>query len=107
MLRAMTGALALLLLAASGSSNVDVERLDGGWIRVTTYYRSNSTFAAPTRAALRLAAAAERLCGGPGRAVSEGSLTLNKVPPADRAARKRGDLKLSEDYRCVGAPAEQ
>jgi hypothetical protein len=101
----MTGTLALLLLAASGS-NVDYERLDGGWIRVTTYYRDGPSVAGPTRAQLRLMAAAERLCGR-GRAVSAGTLTLNKVPPNDRATRKRGDLKLSEDYRCLDAPAGQ
>lgn len=101
----MTGTLALLLLAASGSSNVDVERLDGNRLRVTTYYRKGTAFAAPTQAMLRLAAAAERLCGGAGRAVSEGTLTLNTVPRSDRAARKRGDLRLSEEYRCVEAPA--
>jgi hypothetical protein len=72
-------------------------------VRFTTYYRKGTAFAAPTQALLRLMAAAERHCGR-GRAVSEGTLTLNKVPPSDRAARKRGDLKLSEDYRCLDAP---
>jgi hypothetical protein len=92
-----------MLLSAGGPSNVAVERLEDGRIRVSTVYRGGSLDSS-TRAVIKLASAAEKLCGGRGRAVSEGALIIDNVPREDRAARKRGDVRLSETYRCLERP---
>jgi hypothetical protein len=92
---------ASLLAGASARNDVAFERLEGSRVRVSIVYRSGGS---PAEALLRLEAAAQRLCGGPGRAVGDGPLNVNKVPKND-PARRRGDTRLSADYRCLAEPA--
>jgi hypothetical protein len=93
-----------LLLASAPS--VSVQLLEDGWFRLTIIYRPTS-IEAHANAQLRLIAAADRLCKGKGRRVSEGTLTVNEVTDTALAGRKRGRrLSLSEEWRCgpAGSP---
>ena len=89
--------LALILAAASP---VAIQPLDADRFRLTILYKGDS-LAAHANAQFKLIAAARRLCEGRGRPVSAGTLEVNTVPRSDKAARKRGHLSLSEEWRCI------
>lgn len=92
----MAPLLPALLLA--GAAAVSIQPLDGGWFRLTILYKG-SGIEAHANAQLRLIAAADRLCRGKGRPVSEGTLQVDEVPRT--GTRKRGRiLALSEKWRC-------
>lgn len=94
----MSPLLPALLLASAPS--VSVQPLQDGWFRLTIIYKP-SGLEAHANAQLRLIAAADRLCKGKGRPVSEGTLSVNEVPNPASAGRKRGRLlALSEAWRC-------
>lgn len=84
----------LLALLASGNPprNLVVEDLGEGRYRLTITYPGGSSPEVHARMQIRLMEHAQRLCGGRGRARSEGFLEANEAP--------RGRLALSETYRC-------
>lgn len=85
-----------LLLAAS--SGVSIQPIDGERYRLTVTYRGQG-YEGPTRALLKLAATAERLCKGKGRPVSGDSIELNEV--RTKSGRKGGGNSLTQEWRCV------
>ena len=94
----MTPLLPALLLA--GAASMSVQPLDGGWFRLTVFYKGSSV-EAHANAQIGLIVAAQRLCKGQGRPVSEGSLRLDEVPKAEGTARRRCRiLALSEEWHC-------
>ena len=92
----MTFSLAALFLLLG--SSVAVEPIDADRFRLTVRYNGH----AHVEAQLALIETARRLCKGKGRAVSAGTLHADEVPKTD-PARKRGRLKLSEEWRCDSA----
>ncbi len=82
------------------ASSVTVQPIDADRFRLTIIYGGRSAYA-HAEAQMKLIGAAEGLCKGRGRAVSEEALMLNEVSKADKATRKKGRLSLSQEWRCV------
>ena len=89
-----------LLLALA--SPVSVQPIDADRFRLTIIYGGDH-LTAHAQALIELASEARRQCRNRGEPVSAGSLELNEVPKTDTAARKKGRLSLSEEWRCVPA----
>ena len=89
--------LALLLVLAAP---VAVQPLAPDRYRLTIIYDGGGP-SDHAETLFRLADAAKRLCKGRGQPVSEGALELNEVPKTDVAARRKGRLSVTQEWRCV------
>jgi hypothetical protein len=88
-----------LSLLVALPSPVTVQSLADERFRLTVIVRGSDP-SSSTNALLALLAAAEHECRGRGRAVGGDPLELNEIPKTDAAARKRGRLSLSGEWRC-------